>query len=266
MTDDATKDVRASGTAQPETAGKPRLPLFYKSLAPLDPRKHANLRLKSKGDYGFARDSNMMPLLCIEFGMAQKSYPIVFTKNAPHLPMALAGFEQGKNPMVREDGGWTAGRYLPAYLRRYPFILVPISTESDKLALCLDEQSGLFEEGAEGLFFDGEKATEKTDGIITFCREFDRQMTLTQSFSARMADLGLLEETRIRVSQGGRNTELQGFMAISEKKLNALDAETFESLRPNGYLPVIYAHLMSLAGAQSVAAQNRGLAELANDA
>lgn len=248
------------------TTKAPRLPLFYNSLAPLDPKRHGKLRLKRKGDYSFAKASNIVPLLCIEFGVAQKNYPIIFTRNEPHLPMALLGYQQGVNPLVGEDGGWTAGRYLPAYMRRYPFALVPLAPESDRLALCLDEKSGLFEEGQEGLFFDGDKASEKTDALVNFCREFDRQLTLTQSFCARMKELDLLDETRIRVQSGKNSVELQGFMAISEKKLNALDAETFESLRPNGYLPVIYGHLMSLAGAQSVAQQTRGLSELAADA
>ena len=261
-----TDETAAAPASESGTTKEPRLPLFYKSLAPLDPKRHGTLRLKRKGDYSFASNSNIVPLLCIEFGVAQKNYPIIFTRNEPHLPMALLGYEQGKNPLIGKDGAWTAGRYLPAYLRRYPFALVPLAPESDRLALCLDEKSALFEEGQEGLFFDGDKPSAKTDALINFCREFDRQFTLTQSFCARMKELDMLDETRIRVMSGERSVELQGFMAISEKKLNALDAETFESLRPNGYLPVIYGHLMSLAGSQSVAQQTRGLSELASDA
>ncbi len=247
-------------------AGAPRLPLFYKSLAPLDPKRHGSYRLKRKGDYGFAAASNIAPLTCIEFGIAQKHYPIIFTRSEPHLPMALLGYQQGKNPLVTAEGGWTAGRYLPAYLRRYPFALVPISAESDRLALCLDEQSGLFEEGEPGLFFDGESPSEKTEAILNYCREFDRQMTLTQAFCATLKKLDLLDETRIRLVSGGNTTNLEGFLAVSEKKLNALSDADFQALRPNGFLPVIYAHLMSLAGGQSVALQTRGLAELAADA
>lgn len=256
MTDDASK---AADTAA-------RLPLFYKSFAPLDPKKHGNLRLKRKGDYGFARESAILPLLCIEFGVAQKHYPIIFTRNAPHLPMALVSYQQNRNPLIKEDGSWTAGRYLPAYLRRYPFALVPTSRESNRLALCIDEQSDLFEEGAEGLFFDGDQPSEKTQEILGFCSEFDRQLSLTQAFSARLEELGLLEETRIRMRQGDSSLDLQGFMAVSEKKLNALSDKELLTLRPNGYLPVLYAHLMSLAGEQSVASQRKGVAQLAQDA
>jgi hypothetical protein len=256
MTDDAK-------TAE---SAEQRLPLFYKSLAPLDPRKHGSLRLKRKGDYGFARASAVVPLLCIEFGVAQKHYPIIFTRSTPHLPMALVGYQQNVNPQVKEDGSWTAGRYLPAYLRRYPFALVPTSRESSRMALCLDEESGLFEEGAEGLFFDGEAPSEKTKEILNFCTEFDRQLTLTQTFCARIAELGLLEDTRIRMRQAESSLDLQGFMAVSEKKVNALSDKDLLSLRPNGYLPVIYAHLMSLAGEQSVASQTKGVAQLAQDA
>ncbi len=260
MTDDASSDAGQGAE------GAARLPLFYKSFAPLDPNRHGKLRLKRKGDYGFARQSSIVPLLCIEFGLAQKHYPIIFTRNAPHLPMALVSYQQNKNPLVQADGGWTPGRYLPAYLRRYPFALVPTSRESNRLALCIDEQSGLFEEGAEGLFFDGDQPSEKTQELLAFCREFDRQLTLTQAFTARLAELDLLEETRIRMRHAESSMDLQGFMAVSEKRLNALSDEQLLTLRPNGYLPVIYAHLMSLAGEQSVASQSKGVAQLAQDA
>ena len=266
MSDEADMTKEQTGGQSPEGAQAPRLPLFYKSMAPLDPKRHGNLRLKKKGDYSFARNSSVVPLLCIEFGLAQKNYPIIFTSSAPHMPMALVSYSQDHNPHVKEDGSWTAGQYLPAYLRRYPFALIPTSREGSQLALCIDEQSGLFEEGPQGLFFDGDKPSEKTDALLGFCSEFDRQMTLTRAFGARLAELGLLEQTKIRVARGGKTQELQGFMAISEKKLNALGNEDFESLRPNGFLPVVYAHLMSMAGAQSIANQTTGVARLASDA
>lgn len=254
--------TNGASTSGKSEASQPQLPLFYKTLVPLDSTKHAKLRRKANANYAFARGSNLAPLLAVEFSVAQKHYPIVFARTAPYLPMALLGYEQGKNVFVDAEGKWQQGKYIPAYMRRFPFSLVPTTQDTSQLALCVDETNEVLEEGSDSVLFDGRDLSESGKKIMTFCQEFHRHLIATQDLGKLLNDLGLLQESSLRIQTGGRTSELKGFMIISEQKLGQLSDDDMLKLRPRGQLGVIYAHLMSLGSGQSVALQNRGLPEI----
>ena len=100
------------------------LPPLYQALTPLTAEHHGNLGLAERQDYSFAANSNSFPLAIDEFAAAQRQYPILFTTGSSPMPAALLSVEPGTNPYVGSDGTWKSAAYVPAYLRRYPFMLV----------------------------------------------------------------------------------------------------------------------------------------------
>jgi len=109
-----------------------KLPLLYRTLVPLVPERHMDLRLNGRRDYSFAAEANAIPLTVDEIPTAMRHYPIVLAPGRTATPVALVGFEQGKNAFVDKDGAWQEGTYIPAYVRRYPFGLVRESAEADR--------------------------------------------------------------------------------------------------------------------------------------
>src|SRR3546814_13683576 len=66
--------------------------------------------------------------------------------------------------------------YIPASIRRYPYMLARLRPDAQELSLCFDPTSdaiGDFEEG-EALF-DGDQPTEFTKGILQFNEAFEQR-------------------------------------------------------------------------------------------
>ncbi len=130
------------------------------------------------------------------------SLPLVFSNSAPFLPVAITGLRTGTNAFLDADGKrWARGCYVPAYVRRYPFILME-NTEQQQFILCVDEESGfLGEDGERRLFDDDAKPTEITNQALEFCRAYHAQFEATQNFVEELSERDLLTDnsTEIRL-------------------------------------------------------------------
>ena len=116
------------------------LPLFYKKVVPLNKEVHGELYIEGVEGYAHTKETNSIYIAAIEFLQVSREYPIVFAKGADDVifPVALLGLEKNKNLFVDEKGAWTAN-YIPAYVRRYPFILATADDNKDNFAVCIDE-------------------------------------------------------------------------------------------------------------------------------
>ena len=135
-------------TAAPDAVQAPSLPLFYQQPRPLDRVRHAAARLLEPADLGFAAPANNLPVLIEEFAHAGHVYPIVFTLGDVPNSGRLAGSARPQNLFLRQrDDTWTwaADTYIPAYVRRYPLILMEMQTAGE-FTVCIDEAA----DGAKG--------------------------------------------------------------------------------------------------------------------
>ena len=87
-----------------------------------------------------------------EFVAAQRSLPIVFTSGDDAIPIALMGLNEGVNVFVDAEGKINLPNfYVPAYIRRYPYMLAKLTPNAEELSLCFDPTSdtiGKFDEGS----------------------------------------------------------------------------------------------------------------------
>lgn len=236
------------------TAPKPQLPLFYKDLLPLNSRDHADWKVSSFEDASFLAKSHAIPLTVDEFVDAQRDYPIVFTANDQPLPIALMGLNEGVNTWIADDGKLEAGLYVPAYIRRYPFILAKLNQNSEDMSLCFDPESGVVGKGKKGqaLFEkdgDEKKPTEYTNNVLEFCRRFESSGQRTKAFLEQLKEVDLLMDGEIAITRNDMPNKpfiYRGFKMVDEKKLRELSTEKLEALHKSGMLMLIHAHLFSL--------------------
>ena len=115
--------------------------LFYKNPVPLNKNDHKDKKISSIGqNFMFAGQTNSVILAGVEFGEAAKEYPIVFSQAGDKVvPVALLGLRNEENLFVDDKGGWD-GRYIPSFVRRYPFILA--ETGGDRPAVWPDRSVG----------------------------------------------------------------------------------------------------------------------------
>jgi hypothetical protein len=234
------------------------LPIFYAGLEPLSSSVHAAYHSKSSDRAPFLATNHAVPITIDEFVAVQRYFPIVFSIGENPVPLALMGLNEGVNVFVDAEGKLTGEIYLPAYVRRYPFMLARLSPDAQELSLCFDPTSGLVGDFAEGdALFDGDKPSEATNNILKFCEEFELSAQRTVAFMKEMRDGGLLMDGEVSIQPVGSDQPFiyRGFQMVNEEKLRELEGDELKRMNQNGMLPLILAHLFSMSLVREVFAK-----------
>jgi hypothetical protein len=227
------------------------LPLFYNTLEPLSSEAHGNFRIRPSNGAPFLINQHAIPLTTDEFPLAQRNFPIVFSQGDDGVPLALMGLNEGVNVFIDENGQLRDPyTYVPAYIRRYPYMLARLRPDSDDLTLCFDPTSttiGAFDEG-ELLFVDGQPS-DTTKNILDFNEQFEQAGARTANFMKELHELDLLMDGEVSIQPDGADKPFvySGFRMVNEEKLIALRGDQLRKMTQSGLLPLIYAHLFSLS-------------------
>lgn len=225
--------------------------LFYEKPVVLDRSVHRHLRVLPSNSFLFARRVNSLYLAGVEFPEACKEYAIVFTKvaNQKVAPMAMLGLRERENLFVDAEGQWGAS-YVPAFVRRYPFVLSQLPDQN--MGLCIDEAyPGLNAKRGEMLFDDQGGNTPFLQNALSFLNRYQIEYIRTDRFCQSLQDAGLLIEMNAKADLiDGTSHSVNGLMIVDEKKLLELsDAQALKLFR-SGELHWIGLHLASLSNMQ----------------
>jgi len=227
---------------------------MYGELLPLDREVHKNLKLDTaQSVVSRVADQNSVFLAAVEFGDACKEYPIVFVRagnagpdNKPAVaPLAVLGLRAGSNLFV--DGDKWTGSYVPAYVRRYPFVMARLDDSSANMAVCFDTTWPAFNETTgEALFKDGEP-TEFVLNAKSFLENFEQEAERTRLICDLLVELDLLQSMRFEAElPNGEKFDVEGFLALDEKKYAELPDDKVLHLHRNGLLALLEMHRLSL--------------------
>ena len=228
----------------------PSLPLFYKKVVPLNKEVHSALYIEGIDGYQHTKDTNSIYIAAIEFIQASREYPIVFAlgEDKKVFPVVLLGLEKNQNLFVDSTGKWIAD-YIPAYVRRYPFILASTGKENSNFTVCIDESYPGFNTAKEGkpLFNEKGEYLDLLNQAIDFLKDYQTHVQLTTQFCENLSKLDILEpmQANIEMASGHKRT-LGGFMGINREKLKAVKPVKLAELVKTDQMELIYAHLASL--------------------
>lgn len=197
--------------------------------------------------YAHAQKEAVLPLTIAELSKAMLSLPIGFIREGEsfHL-VAILNIQPGKNLFIAPNGSWV-GQYVPAACRAYPFALA--RTTDGQQVLCVDADSGMVSDGADGEpFFDeqGEPSKAVLD-VMAFLREVEQNRRLTENACAVLARHELIKPWPL-VVQGanGERQAVEGLFRIDEQTLNALSGDALQEIRNANGLVVAYCQLLSM--------------------
>ena len=221
--------------------------LIYERAVPISTEAHKDWCVKTEETYNFAKEINSVPVLAAEFAVCALENAIVFAGEEDALfPSVILGMEAEKNSHVKADGTWN-GLYVPAFLRRYPFVFSK-SDDGETFTLCVDEEfSGFNNEGLGERLFDADgKRTQYLETMLQFIQQYQNQFTRTQEFVQKLVKLDLFEPATAQFQVGDRKSSLAGFKTISREKLKALSPKKLKDLLEADELELIFLHLQSL--------------------
>jgi hypothetical protein len=225
--------------------------MFYKSPEAVSLERHGKKGLVQGGDLSFAANAVVIPLMAREMPAAMRSYPIVFS-GPDFMPMMVTGVKDGENLFIDDKGKWAEPHYVPAYVRRYPFILAGEETD-ERLALCVEnDPARLVDINAKTKktakpLFDNEEQGEIIKNALSFCEQYQGMFVKTRQIMKVIADSGLLAERTSKITLAdGQSFNITGFHLVDEAKLLAMSDEDFIKLRKADALALIYCHLASM--------------------
>ncbi len=222
--------------------------MIYERAVPISSERHRDWSVKMGASYGFARNVNSVPLLAAEFLAAAQDYAIVFAGDDKTVfPGVILGMRENENGHVNAAGAWTGG-YIPAFLRRYPFVFAR-SDDGQTFTLCIDEEfEGFNKDGRGERMFDAEgNRTQFLANMLTFTREYQALFERTQMFGDRLLKHGLLQPAQARFTlPGGQTASLAGFFPVDRAKLKELPADVLAEMARTDELELCYVHLQSL--------------------
>ncbi|HWV15416.1 MAG TPA: SapC family protein [Cellvibrio sp.] len=226
--------------------------IIYDNIQPLS-NKHAGWSVNIES-YDFVANLNSVPLLANEIVQAAVEYPIVFSatnNEGGFVPLAVMGLKEDQN-LLLDDKNLFVTRYVPAFVRRYPFVL-GTNKDSDLLSICIDEGSkACLPDGSKGfrLFDDKGERSAHLNEVIEFLKDYQTRAEVSGQFCSLLHKLDLLEPMQANISfkhHDAANVNLTGFYVVKREKLKALkDEDALELFKKDG-LELIYAHLQSLA-------------------
>ncbi len=226
---------------------------MFNKLVPLNSKAHAGLCYYVPKSYDYARREMLTPVLAGEAQVVAREYSFVFPRDTGGVPQAILGIEEGVNFYAGTQPAWLA-RYIPAHIRRYPFIMAPkpqvgaSHEENRQFVVLIDEaapQLG-YDQGEPLFDQDGQPGSvlkKVQTMLIHLQRDFERTIQLVQDIE----EAGLLVERHIRVKRKKVEISgLTGFRSVDIKRLNSLPPDTLKSLTQSGALMLVYAHIISL--------------------
>ncbi|MCG8441655.1 MAG: SapC family protein [Caulobacterales bacterium] len=243
----------ASGQGSVELVGN--LP-FYKRPEPLSADRHGQLGVKRNVNFSFVREAHVVPITVGEFGPAALVYPVIFAGDSK-APLAVMGLRAGENLFVDEAGAVDSEIYMPAFVRRYPFVFAE-DRANDRFVVCVDTESDLVAPDGERRLFENGQPTQFTNDSVEFLKSFEQQRQATQQLVKVFQDNDLFENKDVtfqpQYADGSpaEPVKVADYFAVSLEKVGQLPADKLVELRDSGALAAIYVHNLSLLNWQRV--------------
>jgi hypothetical protein len=221
---------------------------MFKNIVPITKEAHQRKKIKKVDSFAFAEKYHLASLMIHEFSRAASVYPIVFIedkKTSEFRPVALLGLTEGENLFVNEKGKWEAS-YIPAIIRKYPFILANTDKEN-RFAICIDDTSDFVtEDEGEPLFQENGEPAEMMDRVKKYLGNLQGMEALTKRLCKDFKEDYLFTPLNMRVREADSVKNVTGAYVINEDKLNELPDEKFLKFKEQKVLLPIYSHIASI--------------------
>ena len=231
--------------AAPQISGQMFL---YEKPELLTKEQHGDLKLRpATKPFSFAAKARAIPITFGEIPSAMKDYPLIFMSQEEPVLLAVTGLYDDVNLYVDEDGKWEEFRYIPGYVRRYPFGLAG-ETEGDRMAIVIDRAfEGLSADNETPLFENGELA-QGTQDAVEFCKGYETDRLRTTQFTDLLKELDLIQPQSGQYTPQGATDPVSfaQYYGIDEKRLYDLPDAKMLELRKSGMLALAYAQIMSM--------------------
>ncbi len=225
---------------------------FYSNVMVLNKEEHKDLRLTVDNNFSNFSNTNALPIAGVEFTEAAREHPIAFInyQNEGVIPVYILGLRDNENLLLNPDNSWKY-RYVPAFVRRYPYIMTE-PNEEGKSAICIDaDYEGINDPKGDLIFTQDKKEIKpapQLEAIMEMLGDFNAQLIRTREFTKRLEEYDLLKEISPQIDLlDGRSFSIGGIYTIDEEKLLKLEDKKALTLYRSGEMAWIYNQIASIS-------------------
>ena len=210
---------------------------------PVSPSTYANMRWNRDPTLRFTAGFTTAVLTITELPRAALALPIGFVEqDASFTPVAVLGFEKGKNLFFDPATGWNSP-FVPAVFATHPF---KIGKTGEQYILCVDRESDqLSETSGEPFFLDNGELGPTTRLVADLLKESERAYAATRQACAFMKKANIIRPWDITIKTEIGESKPSGFFRVDEAALNSASAEELVELRRTGALMMAYCQMLS---------------------
>ena len=228
---------------------------MYKNLEIVNKIAHKENNIKEVKDFSYAKNLTSVPITVAEFFEACKNYPILFAKDKSNNWFAsiILGFKENENLFIDNKGNWDKLHYVPAYVRKYPFVFVEQNEQEQLLGVEKEFLSVDKKDEKRKFFDDKNENTEILNNVLIFLNQFQNDSIATKEFIKQLVEWELLEEKiAIIINEKKEQFNINGFYIVNEEKLKHLSKKRKEEICNKNANALITAHLISLSNIQKL--------------
>lgn len=226
---------------------------MYKNVKILNPKEHSFYRYLAPDTLFYAKTLTYVPISFSEVKLLCADFPIViiYNKEGHSLLAILTG--DASNQAINKEGKWKGG-YVPAFIRRYPFVLVENKEDATKLQLGFDMESGCFSSPEGQALFDAEgKPSAVIADTLKYLETLHKEMQVTNAIIQKFAALEILKESQYSIAYEDKESRnVGGFWVVDKEKLLALPDETLVEAVRNGWMELIELQILSLKNIKNI--------------
>ncbi|MCK8043604.1 SapC family protein [Shewanella sp. 1CM18E] len=222
------------------------------NIVPLNFEHHLQMRINDSKDFSRFSDQHLIPVVFHEFHHLASEFPLVFVKNTEtgqFIPVAMMGIKPDLN-LYCQTPNWPASVY-PKGFNNAPLSLVKTDNDGANVLVCVDTDSPLIssvENQGNRLFNDNKEQSDflkkRTEALLDIAALNEQTTNVCQLLASK--SLFTAKQLTVKLLNSKQPININGVYVIDEQALNQLSDEDFLSLKANGLLPLIYAHLVSL--------------------
>jgi hypothetical protein len=218
------------------------------SIIALNNTEHKDLRINPRYVLKYMDGVQMVPVIVHECAYVGCDAPVVFVKNqetGQFQMVALYGLAPGENVFAR-NGDWMA-LSLPLVVQNMPLKLISDSDDSDRKTIGVEDTSPFIDgEEGEALFDANGEETEFLKSRKELLGQYYEGDRVTKAFVNLLSEMNLLAQRELKINADGEKIDIAGLYCVDEAKLGELSTDDFNKLRTSGFLPVVYAQLISM--------------------
>ena len=227
--------------------------ITYHDIRPVSRVKMEGIAVRPGSGIEAAKAVQACPITAREAAHAAVHYPIVFTPAPSPIPIVILSLSKGKNPFVR-DGKWAKGIYVPAAIRRYPFILGE-ADENNRRPLCVDMAATQKAPSSEAALVSDGAESDHLKASLNFCLAYQADSDTTARVGQQLDEAGLLVERSLSIDGvDGSKRKTGTFKMIDADALEKLPDETVVAMHKSGLMALVHAHLISIGNVSKIAA------------